>query len=108
MMEETHSPKICVQINPLNDSIMQSEDLQLTEDEKRQERETGILDFKSVMHLLRQANEAIGNKKFKKGTLFVGDSKQGKSTIVNLMMGHQLISVYDEDVGQFDVRQIIT
>jgi ribosome biogenesis GTPase A len=86
---------------------MQPEVYQLTDEEKKEERESSILNYKSVVHLLKQVNEAIGNKKFKKGTLFVGDSKQGKSTIVNLMMNHQLVSVYDDDVGQYDLRQQI-
>ena len=54
--------------------------------------------------MLRQVNIAIGNKKYKKAIIFVGDSKEGKSTTANLLIGNKLISVYQQDTGQFDVR----
>ena len=48
---------------------------ELTNEERMEEEQTGTLNQKSISHLLKQADQAIGNKRFKRATIFVGDSK---------------------------------
>jgi hypothetical protein len=54
---------------------------------------------------MKQANIAIGNNKFKKVTILVGDSKQGKSTIANLLIGNKLKALQDDETGDVYVQQ---
>ena len=79
------------------------ENFDLTEEEKQEEAKSGQLNSKSISRLLREVDKAIGDKRFKRATLFVGDSKQGKSTIVNHQMGISLVAAENEE-GNLDVR----
>ena len=76
----------------------------LTEEEKLEEEKTGILNQKSITQFLKQADQVIGNNSLKRATILVGDSKMGKSTIANLLLKVGLVSIYDDDIGEFKVR----
>ena len=36
----------------------------------------------------------------------MGDTKQGKSTIFNLLIGNQLESFFNHEIGRYDLRQL--
>lgn len=60
---------------PQINSMGLSDVYDLTNEEKIEEEKTGNLHQKSISHLLKQADQAIGNKRFQRATIFVGDSK---------------------------------
>ena len=64
-----------------------------------------VLDFDKIFAQITDIKSAIGSKKYERGTIFIGDSKQGKSTIVNLIMKNELVPFYDDNIGRYDVRQ---
>ena len=61
-------------------------------------------ELKASNESLKKANQALGFEQYEHGTIIVGGPRQGKSTILNLLMGTQLISVKDNDIAEFKIH----
>ena len=88
----------------INSGLGLSKAEDLTEEEKLEEEKTSTLNQKSITQFLKQSDQVIGNNSFKRATIIVGDSKMGKSTIANLLLKVDLVSIYDDNIGEYKVR----